>query len=186
MRMKTLTGEIDFDHPEHYTYPIEDIAAGLAKQCRYNGQFRGWYSVAQHSVILSYLVEPAHAKEAMLHDASEAFIGDMIRPVKNILPDFREIENRIQKAIHTAHGLPFPISDHVKDFDNRLLVTEMKHLDMCSPEEFGLDSSLAFEMNDNVIASQWPWSYAEQKFLERWDILLYENRLRSTWAGRIG
>lgn len=69
----------------------KDIAHALANICRFNGHTRGFYSVAAHSVHVSRLVPPEFALEALLHDAAEAYVGDMVRPLKRGLPAFEEV-----------------------------------------------------------------------------------------------
>ncbi|MDP3133715.1 MAG: phosphohydrolase, partial [Burkholderiaceae bacterium] len=71
---------------------IEDIAHGLAYQCRFNGQTSAFYSVAQHSLMVADLVPPALRRAALLHDAAEAYLGDMVKPLKALVPDFGHIE----------------------------------------------------------------------------------------------
>lgn len=94
---------------------IEDVAAGLAKECRYTGQCAFFYSVALHSVLVSRVVErlaPLRvarrwALEALLHDASEAYLGDVARPFK-VTPAYafyRRVEARCQAAIERALGI---------------------------------------------------------------------------------
>ena len=78
---------------------IEDIAHGLAYQCRFNGQTREFYSVAQHSVMVMNLVSEEHRLAALLHDAAEAYLGDMVKPLKNLFPAFSEIESKVMAII---------------------------------------------------------------------------------------
>lgn len=78
---------------------IEDIAHGLAYQCRFNGQTREFYSVAQHSVMVMNLVPEEHRLAALLHDAAEAYLGDMVKPLKNLFPAFSEIEAQVMATI---------------------------------------------------------------------------------------
>ena len=95
---------------------IEDIAHGLARVARWNGQTVGEhaFSVAQHSVVVEEIVahiqpdiEPRWRLAALLHDASEYVIGDMISPFKAALGyDYRLFEERLENAIHTRFGLP--------------------------------------------------------------------------------
>ena len=96
----------------------EDIAHALSRLCRASGQFKHFYSVAQHSL---NCMKEAYARgfsrrvcfAALLHDASEAYIADMPRPVKELLPDYIEIEERVQDAVLKKFGL-WPLSDEEK------------------------------------------------------------------------
>lgn len=108
---------------------IADIASGLAHQGRYNGHTRHFYSVAQHCALLAdHFVarnELAYAKWALLHDAAEAYVGDIIRPLKPYLPGFVEIERRIELAIAERFelgGTEIPLP--VKEADTKILTDE--------------------------------------------------------------
>ncbi len=96
-----LAGGTLFDllDPAGSHFTINDIAHGLGRVCRFAGHTNRFYSVAEHSVLVARLVPPEHARAALLHDASEAFIGDVTRPLKALLPDYRAIEARIEDAI---------------------------------------------------------------------------------------
>lgn len=85
---------------------ISDIAHALSMQCRFNGHVKKFYSVAEHSVNVSYEVPEQYALAALLHDAAEAYIGDMVSPLKAHMPDFREVEHRIESAIYRRFGIP--------------------------------------------------------------------------------
>ncbi|MCW5954402.1 MAG: hypothetical protein KIT69_19295, partial [Propionibacteriaceae bacterium] len=102
----------------------EDIAHALSLICRYGGHATRFYSVAEHCVLLSYAVPQEHALWALLHDAAEAYIGDMVRPLKRSMPNYRIIELRILAAIAERFNLSGPIPDEVIDADNRILRTE--------------------------------------------------------------
>lgn len=107
---------------------IEDIAHSLAMQCRFNGHTLEFYSVAQHSYIMSHYIAPEFALEALLHDATETYIGDLIKPVKQHCPDYCEIEANLDRVIRTKFGLPLKMSPEVKWLDMMMAVTEKMQL----------------------------------------------------------
>lgn len=110
---------------------IEDIAHSLSQLCRFNGNCSTFYSIAQHSVIVSQYCKPQHALHGLLHDASEGLgLGDVVSPLKRT-PEFefyRKIENKIQSLVYKKFGLePFEPKD-VKEADLRALSTEARDL----------------------------------------------------------
>ncbi len=114
---------------------IEDIALSLAKTCRFGGHVRRdvWhYSVAQHCVLVSYACKPEHALIGLLHDASEAYVGDIVRPVKEALGEaVRVLEWRWHYAIGRRFGLDTALvhqPDDVKWADEAVLATERRDL----------------------------------------------------------
>jgi 5'-deoxynucleotidase YfbR-like HD superfamily hydrolase len=133
----TSTGKhFDFADPQPDQVDIIDIANGLAKQCRFSGQCREFYSVAQHSVLVSqYVVGPRElALEGLLHDAAEAYCQDIPSPLKTLLPDYHCIEQRVQNIIYAKFGIEHhpQRSYPVFQADLALLATERRDL---MPEE---------------------------------------------------
>lgn len=96
---------------------IEDIAHALAMRCRYGGHCKRFYSVAEHSVHLSFFVPAEHALWALLHDAPEAYSADVPRPLKRCLPYWKPMETRIMDAICLRFDLPFDEPDAVRYAD---------------------------------------------------------------------
>src|SRR5689334_25068051 len=76
----------DFAAPHDSPFTIEDIAHGLANICRYSGQCRRFYSVAEHALLVAETAA-GFELEALMHDAAEAFLGDITRPLKQMLPE---------------------------------------------------------------------------------------------------
>lgn len=102
----TLSGKFfDILKPEEYEYDIEEIATALSNLCRYTGHVTRFYSVAEHSVLVSCIVPERLAMAGLLHDASEAYLGDVSSPLKKLLPEYKRIEDRVQRAIAGAFGL---------------------------------------------------------------------------------
>lgn len=122
--ISTVSGKkIDYLAPEVSEICIEDIAAGLSHVPRFAGQAEYHYSVAQHSILCSVLC-PSHPLEALLHDASEAFTGDLPTPLKRLLPEFCEIEDRLMATIFARFGCEYPLPPAVKRVDGRVLFNE--------------------------------------------------------------
>lgn len=110
---------------------IEDIAHALAMQCRYAGHTRHHYSVAQHSIYVSRLVPAEDALWGLLHDAAEAYLVDLPRPVKRspgIGQLYVEAERKVTDAICDRFGLPREEPASVKLADNRVLLAEKRDL----------------------------------------------------------
>jgi hypothetical protein len=157
-------------NPDPSTVLIEDIAHALANSCRFTGHVDRFYSVAQHSVHVSELVEskdPELAFTALLHDASEAYLSDISRPIK-MQPEFGDVykkfEHRLEVAIAERFGLVFPYPDIIKWADNVMLRSEQRDL-MPNLLRFAGDEYLPFTIQ--------PWSpvVAKAHFMDRFDLL---------------
>jgi len=116
---------------------IIDIAHSLANQCRFTGHVREFYSVAQHSVLVAeYVMDDLDGSSrlglsGLLHDASEAYLSDLARPVKHALgfgEAYREVEERLQRTISQAFHLKYPFPDIVIKVDDALLAAEQRDL----------------------------------------------------------
>lgn len=117
-------GHFNFENPEGSDFNIDDIAHALSNLCRFTGHCQRFYSVAEHSFHASWIVEPGFELEALLHDAAEAFIGDIAKPLKILLPDYAEIEERVENAVLSRLGVPIKKSPAVKTADLQMLKAE--------------------------------------------------------------
>ncbi len=108
---------------------IEDIAHALSMICRFGGHTREFYSVAEHSVHVSMHCNPEHALAGLLHDAAEAYVGDLIRPIKRQLgmEAYCASEDRILELILKSEGLATNLPVDVHEADNAVLAAERDH-----------------------------------------------------------
>jgi hypothetical protein len=131
----------DYLDPRPEAICIEDIAHGLSNNCRFAGQCHQFYSVAQHSVGVSLRVREEYALAALLHDASEAYLLDIPRPLKHMLffQAYRDLEGRVMAMVAEKFGFTLPFHYSIKDADERMLCTEKR--DLMGPDEwnFGVD-----------------------------------------------
>lgn len=116
---------------------IADIAHALAMTCRYRGHCTRFYSVAEHSVLVSRHVPAEHALWGLLHDAAEAYSADIPRPLKRELAGWPDIEERILRAVCVRFGLPPEEPDCVKAADAALLSDERAALMVPCEREWG-------------------------------------------------
>ncbi len=124
----------DLLDPQPAQLELGDIAAALSKLCRFGGHCRRFYSVAQHSVLCA--VQARHdgltrdeVKAVFLHDASEAFVGDVVKPLKIALPQYQEIEARVAAAIGQRFGIDFAAhAAAIEKIDRELLIAERRAL----------------------------------------------------------
>ena len=108
---------------------IEDIAHALSQGNRFTGHPKFPYPVAQHSRLGSYLAPKKYALRFLLHDASEAYLGDMNRPLKHFTKagrEYQKVEKRVQKVIYAKFGIFGPDPQVIHDIDNQMLYAEKK------------------------------------------------------------
>ncbi|MEH6564614.1 MAG: phosphohydrolase [Halopseudomonas sp.] len=121
IKFDLLEPTADMIHPR-------DIAHALSQLCRFNGHTHKHYSVAEHSIRVAQIVPVQYQLVALLHDATEAYVGDMVRPLKQVMPEFRTVEKRIWQAICERFDLPEILPTSVHAADMTLLATERRDL----------------------------------------------------------
>lgn len=119
--------------PREDEVDIRDIAHSLSMQCRYGGHSLRFYSVAEHSVHMARMVSPENALWALLHDAAEAYVADVPRPLKRHLPGYKEVEARVMASICDHFDLAHEMPAEVHEADERILSDEI-HQNMESME----------------------------------------------------
>ena len=186
---RMLSGRrLDLLDPSPLDIEIADIAHGLARVARWNGQTSGAhiFSVAQHTLLVEAVMRAASPRvddrvrlAALLHDAPEYVIGDMISPFKAVLGgDYKVVEKRLLAAIHIRFGLPPQlapeIEKQVKNADRGAAFLEATELAGFSESEakrlFGRDPGLP-ETTKRDYLTPWSAAKAEKRFLARFDAL---------------
>lgn len=153
---------------------IEDIAHSLAMQCRYGGHCSPYYSVAEHSVHVSRLVPPHMALLGLLHDATEAYLSDVIRPLKRHLTNYKEIEQLNWLAIAERFGLPAAGIEwpEIHKADAAMLHAEglalLKPLMGISRDVWLMGCT---EPPAQVQLDCWGWRQARREFMDRYEAL---------------
>jgi len=148
---------------------VEDIAHALALQCRWNGHVSSFYSIAQHCVLMSQHVPEEDALWALLHDAPEAYLGDVVRPLKVAMPIYNAIETKVMTAVCERYGLAPDMPKSVHEADNRILENERIRLkpdlaDDWRPMTKRMEP-LPFELEP------WSWQRAKEEYLQRFRAL---------------
>jgi len=115
-------------NPQDSEFDIETIAWALSHVNRFTGHTRFPYSVAQHSIAVSTIVPRCDAMHGLLHDAAEAFLGDVASPLKQLLPEYKTIEANVEREIFRRFGLADDMPKSVKDADTVMLLTERAQL----------------------------------------------------------
>lgn len=169
--MPTYSGKrIHVMLPDPELICIEDIAHALSMLCRYAGQCCFFESVAEHSCLMSDAVLAAggssmEALMALMHDSPEAYVIDLIRPIKKSVVGYDPIETRVWEAICTKFDLDPNLPAIVKDFDNRIIADE-KAQNM-TPLDWDYEPGPAL----GVKLRFWDPTRAEAEFLQRYNAL---------------
>ncbi|WP_434699742.1 phosphohydrolase [Pseudomonas sp. D1-1] len=167
----THTGKrFDLFEPDADMIDPRDIAHSLAHLCRFNGHTHEFYSVAQHSCLVADLVPAEHKLSALLHDATEAYLGDMTRPLKEWMPYYRGFEDVIWGRICERFGLEIDLPASVHQADLIALTTERR--DLMPPDPDPWDFLVGIEPAPERIR---PWSPTEAR-------LTYHQRLMDQLA----
>lgn len=175
---------LDLLDPSPLDVEIDDIAHGLARVARWNGQTLGEnaFSVAQHCVLvedfafrLEPALEPRFRLTTLLHDAPEYVVGDMITPLKAVIGGYKVVEQRLEQAIHLRFGLPATVPEAIRALTKRAdLVSayfEAVELAGFSPEEAARLFGRPKGFPERIELVPWSAGEAQARFLERFHTL---------------
>lgn len=164
--LQTFTGKaFNFETPYPANIDIVDIAHALGNICRFAGHTNDFYSVAQHSVLVSKNCAPEDALWGLLHDASEAYTGDLIRPIKHEpnMYHYRDMEATIMAAVCSKFELAPQKPTSVSEADVAALFTEKRDLLKKEPLDWGWSAE---PYPEKILA--WSPQRAKMNFLHRY------------------
>lgn len=174
--IQTYTGiAFDLAEPRPDMFSIIDIAHALSNICRFTGHTRHFYSVAHHSLIASHMVRKPHYQlEGLMHDAAEAYYGDMSTPLKKTLAGFghdpyAELVEKAERAMADRFGLRYPWPLEVHEADGLLLAVERR--DVMNPSVDVEWRAGAMRALDSVHVVKTSRKEIERGFLERFHLL---------------
>jgi hypothetical protein len=149
---------------------IEDVAFALSNISRFGGHV-DFYSVAEHSCIISDALPAAYRLMGLMHDATEAYLGDCVRPLKHQLPQYRDAEHNLWLVIAEQYGLPATLPPIIKEYDNRALLAERNQLMPEGPNTRNWYWDHAGVEPLNVRIQCWPPIVARREFMKRYERL---------------
>ena len=158
---------INFRTPVEAMIRLEDIATALSNICRFGGQIHTFYSVAQHTLLVWFLA-PDHLKEiALLHDAAEAYVGDVIKPFKNLLGDrYESYENKFQSVIFKKYGVDPSLMEELKQYDKKATEIEFNYFRYGNLEMMSFEYEINELLGHRVIKDQY-LTLLRSEFLQR-------------------
>lgn len=185
--LQTISGRrVSVLDPQPEEIFLEDIIPTIAKQCRFNGHCSEFYSVAQHCVLgaqfaLFHWDNEEIAREFLLHDATEAYMGDLIRPVKVMLPEFSKIEGGFWKAISAKFKIPEEHTEKCKLLDNIMVTWEKRDLLPNSEEWPNLPDISKYNL---LKIESWSWQDAIINYEHMYNQLFEKDEYgQSTYTG---
>lgn len=171
MKAEIITGSggaFNILEPNQDDIHVEDIAQALSMQCRFNGHCLSFYSVAQHSIHVAELYEESYPPQndgimfALMHDAPEAYIGDVVTPLKQLLTEYKAIEARVEQAIMFKFGVFSDLTQIrpcVKAVDTLMLLAERR--DLLPPSKVVWNIHNTSHVNLDLVPEIVPWPQEE-------------------------
>lgn len=155
----------DLDNPTVDMIDIENIAHSLSNLCRFGGHCNKFYSVAEHSYNCWLMAPDDLKKEALLHDATEAYLIDLPTPLKNMFANYRELEDKIDLIIREKFNLPLRQTPMIKTIDKRMLMTEKGQLMDKAPMGWAITNN----PYPNFDIKCWEPQQAYNQFMTAWN-----------------
>ena len=169
--IQTFSGKkFPLETPDIAQIDIQDIAHALSMLCRFNGHCTQFYSVAEHSVHVSYEIAPDLALVGLLHDAAEAYLGDVPSPLKKKLSQFSKFEWKMELVIGEKFGIDANLfkSRELKQADIQLLIDEKAVLMVGEPTPWPPNAPT---IKDPGRIKCWNQSEARKQFIDRFEEL---------------
>lgn len=181
--IQTYTGRHFYiTDPRAEDIAIADVAHALSNICRFTGHVHSFYSVAEHCVRVSRLVEPRHALWGLLHDTTEAYIGDVSRPLKHApgMEGYCNIERNLERAVLERFDITLTpeMERDVKRADLYMLCVEAQTL-LGVTDFKAAGWSYWVDTDPKAKLGCWTPAEARQAFLQRYGVLLIENQLKT-------
>lgn len=179
----TYTGrKFDFNDYSDNEVTILDIAHALSMICRYGGATKYFYSVAQHCVYLAEeLLKDTHdralALDGLMHDAEEAYVGDMKNPLKGLVPEFCAVAEDVDYFVRSKFeslGVPIRMQDKTKEYDSRILLDEKDALLIASEHKWPIELDGTQPLG--IYIEPWSPARAKMEFLEMFMFLTGETK----------
>lgn len=172
--------------PDPNLISIRDIASSLSKICRFGGNLNVFYSVAQHSCLVAWLSPPELYRPSILHDASETYCGDVIRPLKKMLgTKYSTIEEGLQRAIFERFNVDYNLIHLVKEYDDMALEMEEKALfnnNKLFQDTIGYQSAtMAF---NKPTTWWWDFRFAEVAYTQTFFMINKNFKINQKWSER--
>lgn len=159
---------LDLSDPREDQFTLEDIAGGLSKICRFGGQIECFYSVAEHSYWCGHQaacdgLSRDEICAVLFHDAAEAFVGDVVKPLKLMLGEFGRIERRIEGVLERKFGVNFGKHKKViRKIDNEMLIAERRAMFSADDVQWAGEETVRRLTHQ---FGRWTPQYAEDVFL---------------------
>jgi uncharacterized protein len=161
-------GRFNYNYPEQSDVTLDDVASALSNICRFAGHLPCFYSVAQHLVNTSRIVEPVFAFDALMHDTAEAFTNDMPTPLKWAFPVFKDLQVEIESAIAKKFGFNYPYPIEVKQADTEMIILEKLYVKNDDRHWPGYEGIVVDHLLNKVDLKPWQPQRAKREFLERY------------------